>query len=264
MKKIAFCFLIYDTIIHEELWNIFFDSVDTNKYSIYIHYKTNKPLKYFEKHKLTNCIETKYADKTLSLAQNILFREAYKDADNYKFQMVSGSCVPLKSFNFIYDKLIADDYGYLNVSPQSQCFPNCDCLLNVIELKNIAKSHQWLILNRKLVENLCFDKDEYLNEHYRTIYAPEEYFYYTLIKILELEDEIITTPNVANGATTFTNWADMDYKYPSLNGLKNYSSIEAEELNYLLNGQSLYGRKFDASCASSLFNKKYIDYISSK
>jgi hypothetical protein len=264
MKKIAFCFLIYDKIIHEELWNIFFDNIDTNKYSIYIHYKIDKPLKYFEKYKLTNCIETKYEDQTIPLAKNILFREAYKNTDNYKFQMISGSCIPLKSFNFIYDKLIADDYGYLNVSPQNQCFPNCNCLLGVIELKNIAKSHNWFIFNRKLVENLCFDKDEYLNKHYRTIHAPAEYFYYTFIKILELEGEIITTPNVANGATTFTNWQGVDYKYPSFNRLKNYSSVEEEELTYLLDSPSLYGRKFDERCTPSLFNKKYIDCISSK
>ena len=60
MKKISFCFLIYDIINHEELWNIFFQNVDKNKYSIYIHYKCNKELKYFEKYKLNKCIETKY------------------------------------------------------------------------------------------------------------------------------------------------------------------------------------------------------------
>ena len=59
MKKIAFCFLIYDIINHEELWNIFFKDIDTNLYNIYIHYKNNKQLKYFEKYKLDNCIETK-------------------------------------------------------------------------------------------------------------------------------------------------------------------------------------------------------------
>jgi hypothetical protein len=43
MKKLAFCFLIYDVINHEELWKLFFDRVDPSKYSIYIHYKTNTP-----------------------------------------------------------------------------------------------------------------------------------------------------------------------------------------------------------------------------
>jgi hypothetical protein len=57
-KKIAFCFLIYDIINHEEIWNRFFKNVDTEKYSIYIHYKYDKKMKYFEQYKLDNCIET--------------------------------------------------------------------------------------------------------------------------------------------------------------------------------------------------------------
>jgi hypothetical protein len=36
IMKIAFCFLIYDIINHEDLWNIFFANVDNNKYNIYI------------------------------------------------------------------------------------------------------------------------------------------------------------------------------------------------------------------------------------
>ena len=52
--KIAFCFLVYDNIVNEELWKIFFDNVNTNKYHIYIHYKVNKPLKYFNRYKIIN------------------------------------------------------------------------------------------------------------------------------------------------------------------------------------------------------------------
>ena len=31
------------------------ENIDNNKYNIYIHYKTDKPLKYFDKYKLNNC-----------------------------------------------------------------------------------------------------------------------------------------------------------------------------------------------------------------
>ena len=51
-RKIAFCFLIYDKINNEELWHEFFKNADQNKYSIYVHYKVDKPFKYFEKYKL--------------------------------------------------------------------------------------------------------------------------------------------------------------------------------------------------------------------
>jgi hypothetical protein len=59
-----------------------------------------------------------------------------------------------------------------------------------MDKKFISKSHNWFILNRTLVKNLCFDKDDYLIKNYKTIYAPAEYFYYTFIKILNLENEI--------------------------------------------------------------------------
>ena len=128
--------------------------------------------------------------------------------------------------------------------------------------KFISKSHNWFIFNRKIVENLCFDKDTILNTHYNKIYAPAEYFYYTFIKLLNLENEIIITENVSNDATTFTNWQGMDYKYPSIRSLKNYSYITEEELLYLLNSKCLFGRKFNREC-TSLINKKYIEFITS-
>jgi hypothetical protein len=263
MSKIAFCFLIYDVINCEELWNIFFKNINPAKYSIYIHYKSNKLLKYFEKYKLSNCIETKYEDQTISLAYNVLFREAYLDSDNYKFIILSGSCVPFKSFDHIYNKITADHYGYFNICPPEQCFPNCNSLLSVMERKYISKSHNWFILNRKLVEKLCFDKDDILNTHYNKIYAPAEYFYYTYIKLLHLEDEILTTHNVANDATTFTNWAGMNYKYPNNRGIKNYTLIIEEEIDYLLNSNCLFGRKFNRECMGSFIKSRYITQISS-
>ncbi len=76
-KKIAFCFLIYDSINHEELWNNFFANADRNKYTIYIHYKENLPLKHFEDNKIKNSIPTAWGDKSLVKASNLLFRTAF-------------------------------------------------------------------------------------------------------------------------------------------------------------------------------------------
>lgn len=264
MKKIAFCFLIYDEINNEDLWNIFFNNIDHNLYNIYIHYKTDTPLKYFEKYKLKNCIETKYDDYTICLAYNILFNEAYKDKDNYKFVILSNSCIPFKSFNHIYNKLTNDDYGYFNISSSSQCFPNCNSLIEHIDKDLISKSHNWFILNRILVENLTFDKEDYLKTVYKNVYAPAEYFYYTNIRILKLENQIITTDNISNNATTFTNWEGNDYINPSRFGLMNYNYISINELVYLLNSKCLFGRKFTKNCNDYLKNiSQYINGITS-
>ena len=62
MKSIAFLFLIYDIINAEKLWYDFFKNVDKSKYTIYIHYKKNVTLKYFNDYKLDKCLQTKWGD----------------------------------------------------------------------------------------------------------------------------------------------------------------------------------------------------------
>ena len=262
MKKIAFCFLIYDIINHEELWNIFFQNVDTNKYTIYIHYKFNKPLKYFENYKLNNCIETNYADITIVKAQNLLLQRALDNSDNQLFIFISDSCIPLKSFEYIYENL-NEKYSYFNIQPQSQCFPRCDDTLKFIDKKYIQKSSQWCILNRKHTE-LMVNNSDYIEWFNYSSTIPDEHCYITNIFYNNLQDEIITTTNLSNNATTFTNWEGMDYKYPSQKGLKNYSFIIENELLYLLNSKCFFGRKFLKECSSHLTNKKYIEFIKSK
>ena len=261
--KIAFCFLVYDIINHEELWNLFFQNVDTNKYRIYIHYKLNKPLKYFEKHKLNNCIETKYADVSIIHAHCLLFKKAYDDGCD-KIISLSQACIPFKSFNYIYHFLTKDHFGHFNVMPQTQCFPRCDTLLKYYDKNVIQKSSNWFILNRKICEFIInYDKQQIDNE-YGSVYVPEEIYFITNVFYNNLQDEIIITPNVANDATTFTNWQDMDYKYPSNRGLKNYTFITKDELFYLMNSKCLFGRKFNSECSNSLLNKEYVEFITSK
>jgi hypothetical protein len=264
MKKIAFCFLIYDCINHEEIWNIFFNNIDPNKYTIYIHYKFNKPLRYFEKYKLENCIHTNDDDYTIPLACNLLFREAYIDADNYKFQILSGSCIPLKSFDYIYNKLTTDNYGYLNGCTSINYFPNCDCLFEIINKKYISRADNWFIFNRILVRKLCFDKDNIIIKYYKNIKSPAEYFYFTYIKVLNLDKEVILSGYNKIGQTIFTNNDTLDYKYKSNSGIKTYNNITNEELTYLINNTPLYGRKFTDNCSTSFINKTYINCITSK
>ena len=257
MKKIAFCFLIYDIINQEEIWNLFFKNIDPNKYKIYIHYKFNKPLKYFENCKLNNCIETKYCDVTIVHAHNLLFRKAYEDGCD-KILSLSQSCIPFKSFKYIYDFLIKDDFGHFNMSLQSSCFPRCNSLMKYYDKRIIQKSSNWFILNRKMCDFIInYDKGK-INEEYKNIYCPEEHYFITTIFQNNLQHEIIATPNLANDATTFTNWSNMAYKYPSHKGLKNYSSITEHELLYLMNSKCLFGRKFNKECIQYLMNKKYI------
>jgi hypothetical protein len=254
-NKIAFCFLIYDEIDNEELWNNFFSNADKNKFNIYIHYKINKPLLFLDEYKLPECVDTKYGDVSLILAQNKMFQYAFEhDLENNKFILLSGSCIPLKSFNDIYNKLTNTTKGFFNISPHDQCFPNCDSLLDDIPREYVGKSSQWCILNRLLVEKLAYKDTTIIKKLFQKIYAPDEVYYYTFIKFEHLENEIETTPNIAEGATTFTNWEGMSYKYVSKIGIQNYREISIDEILFLLNSPCLFGRKFLKECKISNSN----------
>jgi len=234
MKKIAFCFLILEDIHHEDLWFKYFSSVDTRKYTIYIHYKTNNPLKHFEQYKLKNCIETTWGEISIVHAQNLLLKEALKDPKNENIIFVSGSCIPLKHFDYTYAYLNPKK-SYFSICPKEQCFPRCDHALTYIDKKYIQKSHQWCILNRKHAQ-LMLDKQDYLQWF---VVCPDEHCYITNLYVHHLEHELILT-DTNHVETTFANWDS--------GGLKNYNSISEDELIKLMTKNYLFGRKFNKGC----------------
>lgn len=261
MKKIAFCFLIYDIINLEEYWKVFFDKIDKNKYNIYIHYKYDAKLLFFNDYKLKNCIKTDYNDMiSLTKAFNVIFEEALKDENNSHFVLLSGSCIPMKSFDYIYNYLDTN-YSYFNICPQEQCFPRANNAINFIDKKFIQKAATWCILNRKHTDLLIRDK-RYI-DWFNNCYGADEHAYISALFYNNLENELKLTDNIALNATTFTNWEGMDYKYPSINGLKNYEYISDVELKGILMSKSLFARKFNRSCFNYLNNSNYLDVINS-
>ena len=174
---------------------------------------------------------------------------------------MSGSCIPLKRFQTIYDKLTNTTKGFLNICPSEQCFPNCDSLLEYFPRECIGKASQWIILNRALIEKTVYIKRETIQYIFQPIYAPEEIYYYTVIKLNHFENEIETTPNLAECATTFTNWEGMDYKYVSKQDIKTYQEISMEEIVHLLYSPCLFGRKFVRNCKIELADIHLSDFI---
>jgi hypothetical protein len=250
-KKIAFCFMIYDCINNEELWKKFFDSADINKYNIYIHYKHNKKLKYFEDKKIKHCIPTAWGDKSLVKASNLLFKTAFEDdLQNYKFTLISNSCIPLKSFDFIYDKLTKDNMGYINEAKIQDYYKQFYLYKKNPDL--FAKCGQWVILNRKMVEKMAFVDEDFIDITFHGMNLIDEIYYHTYIKHHGLDDQVVKTPNLSSGATTFTIWSDMT-DYPYLDGKDkaspySYETISREEIDYLLSQPCLFGRKFNVNC----------------
>ncbi len=232
-KKIAFLFLIKDKINKEYLWNNFLKNVDKNKYNIYIHYKNDETLNYFDKYKINKIVPTKWGDISLVIAQKILLEEAMKDESNYKFIYVSDSCIPIKSFDYIYKFLTKDNNSYFNTE---------------IIKKNIHKTFQWFILNREnanIINNDTTEINKYNNTH-----APDEKYFLTLLRQNNANNIIINKDT--DKYTTYANWGnklinliktdDFQNNYKTFNSKKqflkfpyNYTELDNKELYYLIN-----------------------------
>lgn len=250
-KKIAFCFLIYDKINHENLWKAFLKNIDSSKYNIYIHYKENKQLSFFNNNKLNNTVPTKWCGDSLVEAQLLLLDEAIKDLDNTHFIFVSNSCLPVKSFNYIYNNLNIDK-SYFNMAiPYVKEFsPNIKAY----------KASQWCILNRKHTELLLNNKNTiretyklFKKQHVRG--CPDEYSIISSLKSLNknVDNDLVITDNLSIEATTFTGWQDMkNYKqFPNTKKKgqpDEFLHICPEQLNYFINSNSLFARKFNQNC----------------
>ena len=251
-KKIAFCFLIYEEIYHEDLWKSFLDNVDKSKYSIYIHYKKDKPLKYFNDHKLKNTIETCWGCLSIVHAQNLILKEALKDNMNQHFIWLSDSCVPIKTFDYIYNYLDTSK-SYFNIAPDSQVFPRANNAIKYIDRTKIKKAFMPSIINRKHAK-LFIDNDENIKLWFNNINNVDEIVYITLVHYYKLENELVLTPNIAAGSIIFASWTDMrNFKYfekskLSKNRPNSYNYICPEELNYLIKSKSLFARKFMKNC----------------
>jgi hypothetical protein len=251
-KKIALCFLINKSINHEEKWHDYLKSVDTNKYNIYIHYKENQPLKYFEDRKLQNTIETCWGCLSIVLAQNLLLKEALKDTVNQHFVWLSESCIPIKSFNYVYNNLDINK-SYFNISPNSQVFPRADPVLEYISEHHIKKAAMPAILNRKHAQ-LFADNNDNINLWFKNISNVDEIAYITLLHHFGMENELVLTPNLATDAIIFTGWPDMS-NYKTFPGSKlnkhspnEYNEICEGELTVLITSKSLFARKFAEDC----------------
>jgi hypothetical protein len=272
MNKIAFIFLIYNVINHEDIWYNFFKNIDKNKYSIYIHYKSDEKLKYFEEYKIKDIIKTKYADISIVTAQNNVLKIALQDLNNTNFIFLSGSCIPLKPFNYIYET-IEPLYSYFHIADAEESLPDCYDTLKYIERKYLKKASQWCILNRKHSNMLVYYgilnySNSQLNyiKWFHNAYAPDELCYLTFLAYIysnNLYNEIIATyyHEPPEKATTFANWEGMNYKYVSDNELKNYIYINECELKHLLYSPCLFGRKFKPAAKISLNKNFYTNYI---
>jgi hypothetical protein len=105
--KIAFLFLTIGDINQPEIWSEYFKN-NWHKINVYIHPKFPKLVKtkWLKNNIISDLVPTEWGFITNAYYQ--LLKEALQNKDNIKFMFISESCIPLKSFDLFYKKMMKD------------------------------------------------------------------------------------------------------------------------------------------------------------
>ncbi|KAK8965407.1 hypothetical protein KSP40_PGU004512 [Platanthera guangdongensis] len=153
IPKVAFMFLTPGSLPFEKLWEKFFEGHD-GKYSIYVHASRETPVHVSPIFVGRDIRSAKVVWGKISMvdAEKRLLANALQDTHNQQFVLLSDSCIPLHSFDYVYRYLIHTNLSFID------CFEDPGPLgtgryttqMNPEVVENsFRKGSQWFSVKRK-------------------------------------------------------------------------------------------------------------------
>jgi lipopolysaccharide cholinephosphotransferase len=147
LPKVAFCFLTYNNLTHEDIWVKFFkqDNYPTKSFSLYSHIKkvSSTTPTWLKKHAVRTA-NTDWCGENLVWAWIKMLKAAIKDKNNQYFALLSGACIPLYDFAKTYKKITSSKKSRIHISKTARVYKET----------GLYYSDQWVILNRECAELL--------------------------------------------------------------------------------------------------------------
>lgn len=263
-RKLAFCFLVYDSIEMESTWNSFFKNICESKYSIYIHRKNkcSNKISSFQKNIIEDPIDTQYFHYSLVQAQNKLLEHATKDPSNTHFIFLCGTSVPVKSFDHIFENI--SEFSTFNVRKHER-----DLIKQKPQyISVIKKASQWSILNRKhaieILNNLGDVNNIIENNEFAFEGAFDEKIYFSFLSTF-YPNELLINKSI-NDYSMFEYWTSEDLDIFEnnlisanetwwLERLKLLFFINKDEIDFIMKSKAFFTRKI---CLHSfIFDKNH-------
>lgn len=252
-SKVAFCFLLYDKIEHQELWKSFF--LNQKGFSLYSHIKkvTDETPKWLLKTRVPT-IKTGWCQENLVRAWVSMLKKALLDKDNKYFALLSGSCIPLFDFITTWKKIFRTKKSRINIETESYVYQQTGfyyadqwCILNrthaqlLIDLYKTQEGKDWRKNSYKYIctKVECFCPDE--------IY-PVNWFIenYGKPSTPKFKSEFIV------GASTFTKWEDGAPHPIKWNATR---LLKKKNISKICGSKAIFARKFNDK-AAELIGKK--------
>lgn len=247
-NKLCFCFLIYDKLNKNDIWENFFSNADPSKHSVLIHSKNeivSGKSKLIDKYLIKDRYSSEWGMWSIVHIQNRLLELGLQDPDNDKFIFMSDSHVPLHEFETVYNCIMSNDFSYIEIMGR-QTQTNANKITDSFNVgkMNMFKMSQWSCINRThalmLIENESVMKTMSENSS-----IPDENAYICTLTGLYYPQKI---NNLCNKNLTFVDWT-----IPSSNKMyrahpRTYDGNELTKLLPTLRNEYLFVRKISSTC----------------
>ena len=247
---IIFCFLTYEDIVPINLWNNFFNNINPEKYSVFIHpkYKINPQLYNFKVHQIKNKILT-ISKSHISIVQATLqlLRESYyKCTNGSHFIFLTQHCIPLYSFN-VYEQILMNSnksiISYINHNSKERYYQMDRRLHNYINYNQFIKQQPNMILIKQDVYDFITHD---FTSYFKNMMCPDEHYFINMLLYIFKKD-------IIRQQTHFCNY-----------NLRHTQALNFNQLNinkYLIDNIRKRGFLFMRKITFNNFSQEFIKYL---
>ena len=196
--KVAFLFLVLDNPNFPNVWDAYFKGHE-NQINIYLHPKYPKLNTWKHECVISDLQETGWG--YIVSAYVALLAKALEDPKNEKFIFVSESCLPVKSFNDMFSRVMVNkDESFvkqMNVKRydlENRITPQ---IKDVIKSGQLIKHYARMCLSRQHVKQLLYKHNATTLNLFKAMHVGDEFFL----------SAITPMKNLTSFAVTFDDWA---------------------------------------------------------
>ncbi|KQK16967.1 hypothetical protein BRADI_1g31680v3 [Brachypodium distachyon] len=211
--KIALMFLTPGSLPFEKLWEKFLQGHE-GRYSIYVHASRQKPVHssslFVGRDIHSDAVIVVWGKISMIDAEKRLLANALEDADNQFFVLLSDSCVPLHSFDYVYNYLMGTNISFVDCFQDPGPHGNGRYSLEMlpeIEERDFRKGAQWFAITRRhalliLADNLYYKKFKlYCKPADGRNCIADEHYLPTLFNMVD-------PGGIANWSVTHVDWSE--------------------------------------------------------
>ena len=196
--KVAFLFLVLDNPNFPSVWDAYFEGHE-EQINIYIHPKYPKKNTWRQECVISDLQETGWG--YIVSAYVALLTKALEDPKNEKFIFVSESCLPVKSFDDMFSRVMVNkDESFvkqMNVKRydlENRITPQ---IKDVIKSGQLIKHYARMCLSRQHVKQLLYKHNATTLNLFKAMHVGDEFFL----------SAITPMKNLTSFAVTFDDWA---------------------------------------------------------